>query len=124
MSSKCGNKRLWCYDRWKKFLWLKTYDNIRQIATSSGDDYTIGCLLDYPHFKKYYKLIAIDLSKLKKIDTDPKAIQQINFNRNLVRAEDSTMFFITEEAKETVSDFSKRTVKVLRFGFRFNIILI
>ena len=34
------------------------------------------------------------------------------------------MFFITEEAKETVSDFSKRTVKVLRFGFRFNIILI
>ena len=42
---------------------LKTYDNIRKIATGQGDDYTPGCLLDYPYFKKYYKLIAIDLSK-------------------------------------------------------------
>ena len=42
---------------------LKTYDNIRNIATGQGDNYTRGCLLDYPYFKKYYKLIAIDLSK-------------------------------------------------------------
>ena len=42
---------------------LKTYDNIRKIATGQGDDNTTGCLLDYPCFKKYYKLIAIDLSK-------------------------------------------------------------
>ena len=28
-----------------------------------GDDYTTGCLLEYPYFEKYYKLIAIDLSK-------------------------------------------------------------
>ena len=27
---------------------LKTYDNIRKIATGEGDDYTTGCLLDYP----------------------------------------------------------------------------
>ena len=27
-----------------------TYDNIRKIATSQGDDYTTGCLLDYPYF--------------------------------------------------------------------------
>ena len=39
---------------------LKTYDNIRKIATSQGDDYTTGNLLDYPCFKNYYKLIAID----------------------------------------------------------------
>ena len=44
---------------------LKTYDNIRKIATGQGDDCTIGCLLDYPYFKKYCKLIAIDLSKHK-----------------------------------------------------------
>ena len=31
---------------------LKTYDNIRKIATGQGDDYTTGCLLDYPYFKK------------------------------------------------------------------------
>ena len=27
-----------------------TYDNIRKIATGQGDDYTTGCLLDYPYF--------------------------------------------------------------------------
>ena len=31
---------------------LKTYGNIRKIATSNGDDYTTGCLLDYSYFKK------------------------------------------------------------------------
>ena len=31
---------------------LKTYDNIRKIATGQGGDYTTGCLLDYPYFKK------------------------------------------------------------------------
>ena len=103
---------------------LKTYDNIRKIATGQGDDYTTVCLLDYPYLKNYYKLIAIDLSKQQKLDADPKAIQQINFTGNLDRAEGSTMFFIIEEAKETVLDFSKGTVKVLWFYFRFNIILI
>ena len=52
----------------------KTSDNIRKIATGQGDDYTAGCLIDYLYFKKYYKLIAIDLSKQQKIDADPKAI--------------------------------------------------
>ena len=41
---------------------LKAYDNVKKIATGQGDNYTTGCLLDYPYFKKYYKLIAIDLS--------------------------------------------------------------
>ena len=27
-----------------------TYDNIRKIAIGQGDDYTTGCLLDYPYF--------------------------------------------------------------------------
>ena len=94
---------------------LKAYDNIRKIATGQGDDYTTGCLLDYPYFKRYYKLIAIDLSKQQKLDADPKATQKINFTGNLDRAEGSAMFFIIEEAKETVLDFSKRSVNLLRF---------
>ena len=49
---------------------LKIHDNIQKIATCQGDDYTTGCLLDYPYFKKYYKLIAIDLNQQKKIDAD------------------------------------------------------
>ena len=88
-----------------------TYENIRKIAIGQGDDYTTGCLLDYTYFKKYYKMIAIDLSKQQALDADPKAIQQINFTANLDRA--GNMFFIVEEAKETVLDFSQGTVKAL-----------
>ena len=40
-----------------------TYESIRKIATGQGDDYTTGCLLDYPYFKDNYKMIAVDLSK-------------------------------------------------------------
>ena len=92
---------------------LKTYQNIRRIATSQEDDYTTGCLLDYSYFKENYKMIAIDLSKQQVLDADPRAIQQINFTANLDRAGNTTMFFIIEEAKETVLDFSQGTVKVL-----------
>ena len=92
---------------------LKTYENIVKIATGQGDDYTTGCLLDYSYFKDYYKMIAIDLSKQQVLDADPRAIQQINFTANLDRAGNTTMFFIIDEAKETVLDFSQGTVKNL-----------
>ena len=59
-----------------------TYENIRKISTGQGDDYTTGCLLDYTHLKKYYKMIAINLSKQQALDADPRAIQQINFTAN------------------------------------------
>ena len=91
---------------------LKTYETIRRIATGQGNDYTNGCLLDYSYFKDYYKMIRIDLSKQQTFDTDPRAIQQINFIANLDRAGNTTMFFIIEEAKETALDFSQGTVKV------------
>ena len=89
------------------------YDNIRKIATGQGDDYTTGCLLDYTYFKKYCKMIAIDLSKQQALDADPKAIQQINFTANLDRAGNTRIYFILEEAKETLFEFSQRSGKVL-----------
>ena len=92
---------------------IKTYENIRKISTGQEDDYTTGCLLDYSYFKDHYKTIAINLSKQQALDADPRAIQQINFTANLDRAENTTMFFIIEEAKETVFEFSQGTVKVL-----------
>ena len=70
-------------------------------------------MLDYLYFKNYYKLITIDLSKQQALDTDPKAIQQINFTANLDRAGNTRIYFILEEAKETVFEFSQGTVKVL-----------
>ena len=91
----------------------KTYENIIKITTGQGDNYTTGCLLDYPYFKNLYKIIAIDLSKQQALDDDPRAIQQINFTANFDRAGNTTMFFIIEEVKETVLDFSQGTVKVL-----------
>ena len=90
-----------------------TYENIRKIATGQGDDYTTGCLLDYVYFKKYSKMIAIDLSKQQALDANPKTIQQFNFTANLNRAENIRLYFIPEEAKETILDFSQGTVKVL-----------
>ena len=91
----------------------KTYENSRKIATGEGDDYTTGCLLDYTYFNENYKMIAIDLSRQNKLDADPRAIQQINFKANLDRAGNTAIFFIIEEAKETVFEFSQGTVKVL-----------
>ena len=67
---------------------MGTYDNIEKIATGQGD-------------------------KQHPLDADPKVIQQINFSGNLDRIEVPTMFFIIEEAKGTILDFSQGTVKVL-----------
>ena len=86
-----------------------TCENMRKIATGKGDDYTTGCLLDYIYFKNYYKMIVADLSKHQVLDTDPKAIQQINFTANLGRAR---IYYILAEAKETVFDFLQGTVKL------------
>ena len=89
-----------------------TYENIRKTATRQGDDYTTGCLLDYPYFKDNYKMIAVDLSKQQALDADTRAIQQINFTANLDRA-NTRIYFILEEAKETILDFAQCTAKVL-----------
>ena len=117
--SQSRNKRLQCYDWWKSLFDQPvkndkiTYENIRKVAIGQGGDYTTGCLLDYTYFKKYYKMIAIDLSKQQALDADPKAIQQINFTANLDRNGNRTMFFIIEEAKESVLGFLKGNIKVL-----------
>ena len=69
-------------------------------------------MLNYSYFKENYKMIAIDLSKQQALDADPRAIQQINFTANLDRDDGATIFFIIEQAKETVFEFSQGTVKV------------
>ena len=60
-------------------------------------------------------MTTIDLSKQQALDADPKVIQQINFTGNL--AQQATTFFIIEEVKETVLEFSQETVKVCQFYF-------
>ena len=58
-------------------------------------------------------MIAVHLSKQQTLDADPRANQPINFTANLDRPGNTRIFFILEEAKETILDFSQGTVKVL-----------
>ena len=69
-------------------------------------------------------MIAVYLSKQQALDADPKAIGQISFTANLDWEENTTMFFIIEEAKETILDFSQGTVTSIVIFFSFNIIWI
>ena len=95
---------------------VKKYDEVRKISTGQGDDYTTGCLLDYSHFEKNYRLIAADLSKQKALDADSRAIQQIIFTDSIKAAVANTrvvIFYVLEKSKETTLEFSKRTTKVL-----------
>ena len=92
------------------------YDEIRKISTGEGDDYTIGCLLDFAYLEKKYKLIAADLSKQKALDADSRAIQQIIFTGKMKATEENTrviIYYILEQSKETTLKFSKETTKVL-----------
>ena len=58
-------------------------------------------------------MIALDVSKQQALDPAPKAIQQIDFTEKLDIAGNARIYFILEEAKETVLDFSQGTIKVL-----------
>ena len=94
---------------------IKQYDEFRKVSIGYGDDYTTGCLLDYAYFKDNYSLIAVDLSKQKTLDADPRAIQQIVFQR-VVGGENNTkirLYTILEKSKETILEFAKGTTKVL-----------
>ena len=80
-----------------------------------GDDYTTGCLLDYAYFKDNYKLIAVDSSKQKDLDVDPRATQQIVF-QGVVGGANNTkirLYTILEKSRETILEFSKGTIKIL-----------
>ena len=94
---------------------IKQYDEVRKVSTGYGDDDTTGCLLDYAYFKDNYRLTAVDLSKQKVLDADPRAIQQIVLQR-VVGGDAGTkirLYTILEQSKETMLEFSKGTIKVL-----------
>ena len=74
-----------------------------------GEDYTTGSLLDFNYFDKH-KLVALDLSKQKELDADPRAIQQIEFKYTL--GTNSAIYWVLEKSKETILEFYKETVKV------------
>ena len=82
---------------------IKLYEEIRKLSTGQGEDYTTRYLLDYEYVKKNYRLIAVDLSRQKKLDADPKAIQQIE----LVRQLDDNSQFIANEPRFVLTILEK-----------------
>ena len=55
------------------------YRELKKVMIGKGEDNTTGSLFDFNYFDKHYKLGAVDLSKQKELDVDPRAIQQIEF---------------------------------------------
>ena len=89
---------------------IEKYRELKRVMIGKGKDYTTGSLLDYDFFKKHYKLVAVDLSKQKELDADPRAIQQIEFK--YMFETNSTIYWVLEKSKETILEFYKGTVKV------------
>ena len=81
------------------------------IDISRNNEYTAGNLLDYDYFKKYYKLIAINLSKQQVLQENEDLIQQINFIGRLEQA--ASVFIIIEKKEHTILDFSQNFANVL-----------
>ena len=75
--------------------------------------------IGYEYTKKHNKFIAVDLSRQKELDADPKAIQQIEFvdQLNKLNADSNaeSMFVLTtlEKLKQTRLTFSQGKVTVL-----------
>ena len=89
---------------------IKKHRELKKVMNGKGEDYTTGSLLDHNYFKKYYKLVAVDLSKQKELDADPRTIQQIEFK--YMPETNLTIYWVLEKSKETILEFYKGTVKV------------
>ena len=88
---------------------IEKYRELKKVMIGKREDYTMGSLLDYNYFDRHYKLVAVDLSKQKELDADPRAIQQIEFKYML--GTNSTVYWVLEKSKETILEFYKGTVK-------------
>ena len=87
----------------------EAYEKI--IDISRNNEYTTSNLLDYDYVKKYYKLIAIDLSKQQVLQENEDLIQQINFIGRLEEA--ANVFIIIEKKEQTILEFSQNFANVL-----------
>ena len=61
---------------------------IRKLTTEKDGDYIAGWLLNYEYIKDHYILIAVDPSRQKELDSDPKAFQQVELARQLNYSDD------------------------------------
>ena len=93
---------------WKITL-LEGIEEIKELTTDQGEDYTTGCLLDYDYIKNLYSLIVVDVSRQRKLE-----IQEIGFvwqwknidGVNTAGTESIFVLTILEKIKETRLKFS------------------
>ena len=89
---------------------IEKYRELKKVMIGKGEDNTTESLFDFNCFDKHYKLVAVDLSKEKELDADPRTIQQIELKYML--GTNSTIYWVLEKSKETILEFYKGTVKV------------
>ena len=87
---------------------IEKYRELKKVMIGKGEDNTTESLLDFNYFNKH-KLVAVDLSKQKELDADPRAIQQIEF-KYMLRT-NSTIYWVLEKSKETILESDKGTIK-------------
>ena len=93
--------------------YIKTYYNMAKISIGQVDDYITGCLLDFTYFKENCKLVPTDSNKRQAFDADPKAIQQINFSRNIVQKMQQYFSLLKKQEKKNLN-FSQGTVRLMK----------
>ena len=85
----------------------EAYEKI--IDISRNNEYTTGNLLDYYYFKKYYKFIAIDLSK-------QQALQENNtnygVNKDTGANNPDTIKYDTRVLKPNICDYAEACILV------------
>ena len=94
---------------------IRTYDNIRKIATYKGDNYTTSCLLDFVYFKINHRMIVIDLSKQHVFDANQKAFQQITLREIYIEQETPQIFSPLKKWKKKSYIFSKEYWEYCKF---------
>ena len=67
--------------------------------------------MDYDYFKRYYKVIAIDLSKQQVLQENEDLIQQINFIGKLEEAANN--FIIIKKKENAILEFSQNLANVI-----------
>ena len=85
---------------------IEKYRELKKVMIGKKEDYTTGSLLDYDYFKRHYKVVAVDLSKQKELDADPRAIQLIEFKYMLET--NSNIYWVLKKSKEIILEFFKK----------------
>ena len=107
---------------------IQRYEEIRKLTTGKSEDYTTGCLSNYDYIENHYRLIAVDLSRQKKLDADPKTIHQIKFFGQLKKlgddgnatddGNDQSMFVLTnleKSLKNAINIFSRKFINMANY---------